>query len=130
MSKPEYIEQVIIAALKESQVVAAICSGRVYPVRIPQGVKMPVVAIQRTYSGPDMTLSGYSSESVMVMVNCFALTWEQAKNLALAVRESMAARPVNAILRDEFDLFENTHGVFCVNAEYICQQSGGFGYGD
>lgn len=125
---PKYIEQRIIAALKAAPEVSALCCGRVFPLRIPQGVKLPAVVVQRTYSSPDYTLAGYSSESAVLMVNSFSLIWEKAKELALAVRGAMAAE--KAILRNETDVHEHNNDAFCISAEYVCQQSGGFDYGD
>lgn len=126
MSAPVYIENAVAAALKASPDVRAMCAGRVYPLKIPQGVKLPAVVYQRTFSGPDETLRGYNSEAVVIMVNSFALGFDAVKKLALAVRSAMAEEPLNAVLRNETDLFEENAEAFCVSAEYLCQQSGGF----
>ena len=129
MAAPLYIEKAIAAALKASPEVSAVCAGRVYPLKIPQGTKLPAVVYQRTYSSPDYTLQGYSSEGVVLMLNSFALTYEAAKELALAVRSVLAGAPVNAILRNEIDLHEESADVFCISAEYLCQQTGGYCHG-
>lgn len=129
MAAPVYIEKIVAAALKASPAVQAACSGRVYPLHIPQGTILPAVVYQRVYTSPDHTLSGYTSEGVLLMVNSFAATYAAAKDLALAVRAAMAATPLNAILRNEMDLFDENAGVAFVTAEYLCQQSGGFCHG-
>lgn len=129
MAAPIYIEQAVAAALKASPDVSAVCAGKVFPLKIPQGTKLPAVVYQRTYSSPDYTLSGYTSEGVVLMVNSFALTYGAAKDLALAVRSVLAAAPLNAILRNETDLHEEDADVFCVSAEYLCQQTGGYCHG-
>lgn len=129
MAAPVYIEKAIAAALKASPEVSAACAGRVYPLKIPQGTVLPAVVYQRTYSDPAYTLSGYTSEGVVLMLNSFALTYEEAKVLALAVRSALAAAPLNAILRNETDLHEEQSDVFCVSAEYLCQQTGGYCHG-
>ena len=126
MAAPVYIEKAIAAALKAAPEVSALCSGRVFPLKIPQGTRLPAVVYQRTHSSPDYTLAGYCSEGVVLMVNSFALTYEAAKELALAVRAAMAAEPVSAIFRTEADLYQDTAEVFCVSAEYLCQQTGGY----
>lgn len=55
--------------------------------------------------------------------------YPEAKALALAVRECMAGNPINAILRNERDLYANDADVFGVSAEYACHQHGGYCYG-
>lgn len=127
MAAPVLIENAVVAALKVSPEVKRICKGQVYPLKIPQGVKLPAIVYQRTYSSPDYTLRGYTSESAVVMVNCFAMKYEQAKDLALAVREALAAAPLNAIFNGDMDLINED--VFCVSAEYTCQQTGGYCHG-
>ena len=127
MTVPVLIETAVAAALKASPEVKNICKGQVYPLRIPQGTKLPAVVYQRIYSSPDHTLAGYSSESVVVMVNCFAMKYEQAKDLGLAAREALAAAPLNAVFNGDTDLFNED--VFCVSAEYTCQQHGGYCHG-
>jgi hypothetical protein len=129
MAAPVYIEQVVEAALKASAEVDALCSGRVYPLKIPQGTLLPAIVYQRTSSSPDYTLSGYASEGVVLMLNCFAMTYGEAKDLALAARSVMAAAPINAIVRKEVDLFDEKVEAPCVSTEYLVQQSGGHSHG-
>ncbi len=129
MDAPSYVEKAIAAALKTSPEVAAACAGRVYPLKMPQGTMLPAVVYHRTHTSPDHTLSGYSSEGVVIMVNSFALTYEVAKELALAVRAVLAASPIKAVLRNEVDLTQVDSEVTCIMAEYLCQQSGGYEHG-
>lgn len=129
MPAPAYIEKAVAAILKASPDVKAICAGRVYALKIPQGTILPAVVYQRIHSSPDYTLSGYTSESVSLMVNSFALAYDEAKKLALAVRSALSAAPLNALLCNETDLFEDSAEIACVSAEYLCQQSGGYCHG-
>ncbi len=129
MAAPVYIEKAVVAALKGSSDVSAICEGKVYPLKIPQGVKLPAVVYQRIYTNPDYSLRGYTSEGVALLINSFAMSFDEAKQLALAVRGVLAASPLNAILQNERDLHEENADVFCVSAEYFCQQIGGFCHG-
>lgn len=129
MAAPEYIETSVAAALKASSDVSAICSGHVYPLKIPQGTVLPAVVYQRTYSAPHNTLQGYTSETVTLTVNCFSLTYAEAKALAIAVRKAMSLEPLNAIFDSERDLMNETGDVYCISAEYRCQQTGGYCYG-
>lgn len=129
MEAPVSIELAAAKALRASAGVSAICGGRVYPLKIPQGSMLPAVIYQRVYSGPDYTLAGYSSESVTLMLNSFAMKYEQAKELALAVRYALAVGPVNAVFDSDQDLLNANGDVFCVSARFICQQSGGYCHG-
>lgn len=129
MTAPVYIEEAVLAALEAAPEVAAICADHIYPLELTQGTELPAVVVQRIYSSPDHTLSGYTSESVTLMVNCFALDYWQAKELALAVRSALAATPLNAVFDGDQDLLNETGDVFCVSAEYLCQQTGGYCHG-
>lgn len=129
MAGPEYIEMTVAKALQSAATIKTICNGRIYAVKIPQGTTLPVIVYQRIYSDPEHTLTGYPAERVVLMVNSFALKHDVAKKLAMAVRRVMAAAPVNAMLRNETDLYNDGSGAFCVSAEYLCYQHGGFCYG-
>lgn len=128
MASPAYIEKLVVAMLKGDAEVHKICAGRIYPLKIPQGTRLPAVVYQRFYSNPDYHLRGYDSEAVSLMVNSFCLTYEKTKELALAVRSVMAKAPINAILENEIDLYEDGADAFCINAQFLVQQSGGFDY--
>ncbi len=126
MATPVYIEKEIAAALKASPDVSAICAGQVYPLNIPQGTVLPAVVYQRTGTAPHYTLSGYTSEGVTITINSFAMTFQEAKDLALAVRGAMAAAPLSAVFNGEQDLHEDDADAYCVSAKFTCQQYGGF----
>ncbi|MDR2696033.1 MAG: DUF3168 domain-containing protein [Deltaproteobacteria bacterium] len=129
MATPVYVEHAVDAALRASAEVVALCAGRVYPLKLPQGAMLPAVAYLRTAGSPDYTLQGYGSESVTLVLNSFAPTYGEAKDLALAVRRVMAAAPINAILRKEADVYDENAEAPCVSAEYLVQQSGGHCHG-
>lgn len=129
MAAPELIEKTVATALKVSPETQAICAGRVYPLKIPQGAKLPAIVYQRVHSSPDHTLAGYTSEGVTIMVNCFAMQYEAAKDLALVVRSALAAAPLNAVFDGDQDLLNEDGDVFCVSANFICQQTGGYCHG-
>lgn len=126
-----YVEEAVQTALAGHSAVIAACGGRVYPLQIPQGKLLPAVVYQRVTTSPDTTLQGYQSESVTVMVNSFALKFSDAKALAKAVRAAMAGAPLKAEFLSERDIINDSNGtsVFCVSAEFKCQQHGGYCYG-
>jgi hypothetical protein len=74
-------------------------------------------------------LQGYGSESVVLTLHSFALAYEEAKELARAARRVMAAAPISAMLRKEADVHDENTGAFCVSAEYLVQQTGGYCHG-
>ena len=123
---PEYVEKAVAAALEASPDVSALCAGRVYPLKLPQGALFPAVVYRRTQSAPHQTLAGYTGETVTVTVNSYAMTYEEVKALALAARRVMASAPLGAVLSTERDVSEDGVDAFCVSAEYLCQQYGGF----
>ncbi len=125
-----YVEEAVQTALAGHSAVIAACGGRVYPLQIPQGKLLPAVVYQRVTTTPDTTMQGYQSESVTVMVNSFALKFSDAKTLAKAVRAAMAGAPLKAEFLSERDIINDSNGtsVFCVTAEFKCQQTGGYCY--
>jgi hypothetical protein len=135
MATPEYIEKAVAATLMADADVVALVGvdeedkAKVYPLIIPQGTKLPAIVYQRIYSSPWYTLRGYTSEDVLLQINCFALSFQGAKETALAVRSAMAGTPLNAVLRNEIDLHEEGAEAYCVSAEYQVQQKGGFCHG-
>lgn len=129
MAAPELIEKVVVTTLKSSPAAKAICAGRVFPLKIPQGAKLPAIVYQRVHSSPDHTLAGYTSEGVTIMVNCFATKYEAAKDLSLIVRSALAAAPLHAVFNGDKDLLNEDGNVFCVSANFICQQTGGYCHG-
>jgi len=126
MAVPERIEPAINASLRADVDIQAICENRVYHLKIPQGTILPAVVHQRVYSSPYNTLMGYGSEGVTLMLNSFAVTWDEAKDLALAVRGAMSREPICAIFLNERDIMNETGDVFCISAEYACHQLGGY----
>lgn len=119
------IERAVAAALTASPEVAALVSGRVYPLKLPQGAVLPAITYQRTYSSPEYTLQGYGSESVTLTLNSFGPAYEEAKELAMAVRGVMTVAPFKAMVRKEVDLTDETIEDPCVSTEYLVQQRGG-----
>jgi len=129
VTPPEYIETAVNTALRDDADIKSICPSRVFPLKLPQGTLLPAVVYQRVYSRPDTTLLGYSSEGVTMMINSFALTYAEAKDVALAVRGAMSRAPVSALFMGDRDLMNETGDVFCISAEYDCRQLGGYCHG-
>lgn len=123
-------EEKVAEALRASVILGSICGGKIFPVVIPQGERLPAMIYQRVGTSPDMGLSGYGSESATIMINCFSLIYAEAKGMARAARRALAA--IGASFEDEQDLYDDKNGVYCVSSEYIVHtilDDGGICYG-
>jgi hypothetical protein len=120
MTTSVYIEQTVADALNASAKIAALCNDRVFPLKLPQGAMLPAIVYRRESGRPEYTLQGCSCESVVLALNSYALTYEEAKELALAVRGVMTMPPLRAILQKDTDLYEENVEIPCVRAEYLC----------
>lgn len=129
MKPPEYIMPEIVAALKGDSEIQELCGGRVYPIKAPQGVALPLIVYQRISATPQMTLTGYSEEDVIVQINQFSLVFADALTLTQAVRRAMANSGLGGFLRQERDLIELPGDVYCTSCEYKFTQKGGYCYG-
>lgn len=129
MQEPVWVETAVVAAMLGNAEVAAIAENRIYPLIIPQGTVLPCVTYQRYSASPHMTLGGYGSESVVVLVVAYARTFAEAKALAKAVRAAMAADPVRGVIRSDRDIYYEGGGAYSVHMEFICNQTGGYCYG-
>lgn len=81
------IETGLYEFLRDAATVNAIVSGRVYPVYLPQSPIYPAITFQRI-SGPRVrSLTGPSNLAhPRIQVDCWAATYNAAKELADAVR--------------------------------------------
>lgn len=129
MTIQEWAGNMVRDALLGDAGVASIVEARVYPLKIPQGTVLPCVTYQRYSSAPHMTLCGYGSETVTLLIVAYAVKYGQAKALANAVRAAMAGNPVNAVLRSDRDLYHEEADAYSVHMEFIVYQSGGYYHG-
>lgn len=129
MKEPVFIEQAIKAALLEDAELAALLGDKIFPVVIPQGVKLPCAVYQRSYSQPEMTLLGYQSEQVTMQVTAFSFTYAEAKAIALRIRAAMAGAEFKGVFVSDRDDYDPDSQVYITSAEYICEQTGGYCHG-
>src|SRR5262245_3914279 len=108
-----------------------VCS-RVYPVVLPQGVALPAITYSRVTGGHDHNLKSATGSAIPTFeLNCLALSYQQADELAEAVRQKMqgfsgtlgTSEVRSTILDDEADSFESLQddsddGVFIITLRY------------
>ena len=67
-----------------------IVGEKVFMMRVPNGIKLPIVVCWRISGTPANTLSGYSGlERILMQVDCLGMTYEECKEVAKAVRKAV-----------------------------------------
>jgi len=67
-----------------------IVGEKVFMMRVPNGIKLPIVVCWRISGTPANTLSGYSGlERILMQVDCLGRTYEECKEVAKAVRKAV-----------------------------------------
>lgn len=100
--------------------VSAIVDTRVFPLVLPQKAALPAISYLRVDGVQDANLSGNSGmEAVRVQVDCWAQTYAQAKTLAGAVADAMAAGfGSECVWLSDRDQYEDGAKVFRVILEF------------
>jgi hypothetical protein len=85
------MEAALIAYLLASTPVAAVVAARVYPNDRPQGSAFPSITVTRISGGPLYADDGETGlDNGRVQVDCWALTYTAAKDLAALVRARLS----------------------------------------
>jgi hypothetical protein len=104
-------EATIIQGLLVNTEVAALVGDRIYPGALPGNPTLPAVTYQLVSSPRGMTQSGASWTRPRYRWNCFALTYDEAVTVSIAV--ARAAGPTfNGWVDDESDHRETNTGLF------------------
>lgn len=115
------IEQTIYTALTTGSPLTA-AGTRVYPMLMPQNPTYPALTYQRIASAPVASLDGMSNlDRVRMQVDCWALTYLAAKNLAAQVRAELTL--INALLLLELDDYEPNEKVYRVTMDFSLWQA-------
>lgn len=97
-------------------------STRIYPLTLPQETGYPCIVYAR-YSGTrHNTLSGYANlESPMIMVDCWATSYSDAKGLSTRIHTAMnGATAFQALLISDVDYYEDDLKLYHVTQDYSC----------
>lgn len=121
-----HLESKVYARLTASTALAAIVAGRIWPMVLPQKTRLPAVSFQRVDSdyGPDLEGDGDLLRAT-IQVDCWALSYDQAKDMARAVRLAMsgateAAGGFTAITVDGADAFEEHLNHYHASHDFVC----------
>jgi len=93
------IDYAVIAVLKDSPVVGAVCGDRVYPGQLPQRPRYPAIVIDVISDVPDYTQEGESGVAESrLQIDCHghdaanADGWDTSRELAMAVKSALSGR--------------------------------------
>jgi hypothetical protein len=95
------IETDIFESLKD------LVSDRCYPLMMPQNPVLPAIVYSRQASNPFYRLEGGSSLSqVRVQIDCYARSYEEAKDLASNARSAMESASYKGTMIFDADFYE------------------------
>ena len=102
----------IFGLLSQNATIQALCGGRVFPVRVPQGQAMPAVVYQLISQIPQQYIGNQRSyDLARVQISIFADSYPALAPLAAAVRLALdgyrQADIISVVLDIETDHFED-----------------------
>ena len=105
------IQADIYLILSTSPAISGICSGRIYPQRLPQGATVPAVVYTINEINPIVSLSGESGlDSGRIEIICWAQNYTAAHLLATTVRAAFASSGIATLIGSMEDTEdEETH---------------------
>lgn len=121
-----HLESKIFSLLTANTAVKAIVADRVFPTALKQGCRLPAVSYQRISGNHDLDLDGNSGlEQPRIQVDCWALGYVQAKDLAKAVRTAMtsatiAANGFTALCANDADNHDDAANYYGVSIDFSC----------
>ena len=113
----------IYALLSQNAPLQALCGGRVFPVRVPQGQLMPAVVYQLISQTPQQYILNQRSYDVArVQLSIFADSYAQLTPVAAAVRQVLDGYRqddiISVVLDIETDHFEDGADRFHRSQDY------------
>lgn len=117
-------------ALSGASGIAALVSTRIYPLVLPQSITYPAISYQRISSTPQQ--GSTTLRSTRYQINCWALTYAAAQNVAVAVKAALEEYTATAtsprikmgLVVNELDDYDPEAGVFRVIVDVIFTTSG------
>jgi hypothetical protein len=98
------------AHLQADPALVALVADRIHPGVVPEGSPLPVVTYTHVLGQPEICLDGFTSgvTRYAMQVDCWALTYDEATALALAVRDRLNTDASNfATALTEFPAFDD-----------------------
>lgn len=100
-------EDIIDARLRESTGVTALVALRIYPMQVPHTVPMPAISYQTVVPGFLHTLrQTLGLARPQIQVDCWADTYQVAKDVAAQVRQSLDGFSDAVLILDERPLLD------------------------
>jgi porphobilinogen deaminase len=121
-----HLETKIFNLLTADAAVKAIVADRVYPSQLKQGCRLPAISFVRVSGGFDLDLEGNSgTENPRIQVDCWALGYQQAKDLGKAVRRAMNAATAagagfTATAINDADIHDDAANYHGVSIDFSC----------
>jgi hypothetical protein len=94
----------------------------VFPEFVPEAAAFPALSFSRVSGFRVNTLSGYANhENPRIQIDCWATSYEAAKDLSTAVHAAMEVAPnFKAILINDMDLSEQELGLYRISMDFSC----------
>ena len=116
------VEELVLAALTGSPP-ATTAGDNVWRAPAPDDTGYPLVTFERISSFPTYSLAGSSgNDRCRIQVDCWAIHYAQAKQIAEEVRVAMEAAPFKGILVTDFDEFDEDAKVYRVTSDFHVRQ--------
>lgn len=113
------IEEDARAVLIADGTVAALIAARVYPMRLPQPATLPAVVYMRISGPRDISLSGASgSGRARIRYNCWAETYDGAKELLVAVRDAIDGISGAVAATSETEFYDDDGEAYLASIDY------------
>lgn len=116
-------EKVLFGTLMQNDELVELVDGKIYALRIPNGTYLPCVTFQRLSGMPAHTLQGHSGlEEINLQVDAWGRSYEEAKNVAKAVRSAMpeTGSVFGAHLITDADFYEDGVNYYRISMEFTC----------
>lgn len=110
--------------LKHFDQLNALIGGRIYALYAPDKIDTPYCEFSQISSNRKYTHGGYAgAKRTRIQVNCYAKTYEVAKNVAAQVTsalETWSKAEIGAVFQEnEVDMFDSNTGLFFVPVDFI-----------
>ena len=114
-------ESSLLQVLSSDEKLKSIVGDKIYMMKVPLGVKLPIIVCYRISGNPANTISGYSGlEEIDLQIDCLAMTYKEVKDIAKAVRKAMPCTGAEwgAHLDHDQDLYNKESNAFRITMRY------------
>lgn len=124
------IEQALYKALAADFELQGLLGGRIFPVLIPQGARLPVLVYHQVSGVPYNHLgAGYGLSRVRIRLDVWALSYADAKDIAEAVKAAVAAAGGFEKMIESSGPDWGDDKTFRTSVDIVCWEKGGHCYG-